>query len=353
MESVRNTNAEVDRFVLITDECGGFINKSEEIFRIIELADLKIPQQKNLCFYYNLVEFATAVKPAFLKHLFNEGYEEVIYFDPDILVLQRLDPLYESLVHSMGVVTPHTSCDFPDDGCWPDDRLLLRFGVFNLGFLAVKNCPQAWTFLDWWDDKLRRNCLAVNDEGFFVDQKYIDIAYWLFPGLSVEKGPGFNLGYWNLHERMLTKVGSTWLCNNEPLVFCHFSGLAIEESDWFSKHSKRFSLALLPQVSELCQLYRKLVVEAGYERTKNWAYSWNVYADGSGISEATRRRYLDACKKNRSLPDPFASKTVMTQWVGETEDTTTADFKRFTRQFVPPFLWSVAGAIKGRLIDRP
>ncbi len=85
---------------------------------------------------YDLKELATAVKPWFLRQLASNG-ATAMYFDPDIAVYAPLEEL-DVLARTQSIVlTPHTTVPIPDDGCLPDEKMILQAGIYNLGFIGV------------------------------------------------------------------------------------------------------------------------------------------------------------------------------------------------------------------------
>jgi hypothetical protein len=60
--------------------------------------------------------------------------------------------------------------------------------------------------------------------GRFVDQIWLDLVVAERYGFAPLLDPGLNVGYWNLSERALSREGSAWLVNQQPLRFFHFSG---------------------------------------------------------------------------------------------------------------------------------
>ena len=106
---------------------------------------------------YDLVEFATSVKPWLLMKLLEES-DQVIYLDPDTYVTSPMDELSPALEASEGgiLLTPHFLEPLPPDAP-VDEGHMLHAGVFNLGFCAVDR--RASGFLRWWDDRLRDECL--------------------------------------------------------------------------------------------------------------------------------------------------------------------------------------------------
>ena len=46
--------------------------------------DLGLPDFERLAYKYDVMELSTALKPTFLKRMMAEGFERVVYLDPDI-----------------------------------------------------------------------------------------------------------------------------------------------------------------------------------------------------------------------------------------------------------------------------
>ncbi len=56
-------------------------------------------------------------------------------------------------------VTPHqTEPEKSRSAILDNEVSSLKHGVFNLGFLAVRNCPEGMRFVNWWSDRLRDFC---------------------------------------------------------------------------------------------------------------------------------------------------------------------------------------------------
>ena len=106
-----------------------------------------------LAMSYDLVEFATAVKPLVLRSLLAE-HEQVAYLDPDTYVVAPMEELCPALDASAGgiVLTPHYLRPVPPGSQFSEGHLL-HVGAYNLGFCAVDR--RAGEFLDWWWEHLR------------------------------------------------------------------------------------------------------------------------------------------------------------------------------------------------------
>jgi glycosyltransferase involved in cell wall biosynthesis/GT2 family glycosyltransferase len=258
---------------------------------------------------YDVTELATAVKPWAFEYLFNRGASAAIYLDPDIEVFDSLGPL-EPLALKHGIVlTPHLTEPMPRDGKHPDERDLGRSGIYNLGFLAL-SASGAKSFLAWWRERLRRDCLNDPAAGMFVDQRWIDFAPALFEPWIL-KDPGYNVAYWNLPNRTLTRDAERVLVNGQPLRFFHFSGFSPRAPHLLTKHqhgSLRIRLSDRPLLAEICERYAAALQEAGFAGVSALTYGFAATASGLPLDartrKALRRTYLDDEAGERSLPFP-------------------------------------------------
>ena len=150
---------------------------------------------------YDLTEFATAVKPTLLRYLISELIEPVTYLDPDILLYAPIADA-EVLVGEHGILlTPHVLAALPRDGSELTEQGLLKAGIYNLGFITVT--PNANSFLEWWEERTRFEACIDPASAMFTDQRWIDFVPALFDA-AICRDPGWNVAYWNLHERPLS-----------------------------------------------------------------------------------------------------------------------------------------------------
>jgi hypothetical protein len=283
--------------VLFIDQTEGYIDPSKENFNVYHLDEIGVPNLKELCFKYNVTELATAVKPFFLRFLLSKTeIRGVIYLDPDILVLDTLGGLFNLLETKDIILTPHLDKDYPEDGKFPDDSHIMKSGMFNLGFIGVRRSGNTQTFLDWWACKMRDKCVIDHGKGYFVDQRFIDLAFPLFENIHVEKDTGYNVAYWNLHSRHIELKGGRWLCNGRSLYFFHFSNYKPEAPSLLSAFQNRIRLDELPDLGKLFSLYTARLVQHGYRESRTWPYTYGTYADGGPITDEDRRVYRAFCK---------------------------------------------------------
>ena len=106
MHSVAEHAPGADRLVGLCDQRGDF-DFSGEPFDILEMSELEIPEIEKFIFRYTILELNTAIKPYIISRLFKQGYEKVIYFDPDIRIYRSLDEMLALLDEHQMLLTPH------------------------------------------------------------------------------------------------------------------------------------------------------------------------------------------------------------------------------------------------------
>jgi glycosyltransferase involved in cell wall biosynthesis len=307
MAAVAEMHPEWDRFVLLVDRAGSYLNPLNERFQLVEVEELPIPDKHKMFFRYNILELNTAAKPWFFDWLFNQKqYRQVVYFDPDILLYSRLDELAPRFADgALAVLTPHLTGRLRDQKR-PGEHDVLVSGTYNLGFLALARHPQLQLLLEYWCEKSISDFAVDLSRGLFTDQKWMDLVPGMFPDVHILRHEGYNVAYWNLAHRQLQVRGGRHFVNGRPLVFFHFSGVDPDNPEPLSKHQNRYVLGDLPVVAELTRHYCRLLRESGFEVCRKWPYVYDRLADGSAILPELRALYRrDAALQEAAGPDPF------------------------------------------------
>ncbi len=277
-ESLRLTNPEVLFFIALVDKLEGvkFEDAYLPDYPMIEIDKIGIENLDAIALRYDITELNTAVKPFCFAYFF-ENYpaaNNVIYFDPDIIVFQPLADLEKSLTKYQAVLTPHILSPI-EDGCTPNELHHLNTGIYNLGFVAFRRTAETAGFIKWWEEKLRYECLIDLCNGLFVDQNWMNFLPLFVPNVLIERGKGYNAAYWNLHERQFSEQGGIYFVNiSEELVFFHFSGYDPARPDILSKYQDRFVLAERTDVSPLFDLYRSRLVANGNAYYRNFSCAY-------------------------------------------------------------------------------
>jgi hypothetical protein len=277
--------------------------------RLLRPAELALPRFQEMCFEYNVTELCTAVKPTLLLHLFEHfGEEQVVYLDPDILILRPLEELRRPLAEASIVLTPHLLKPIPRDGKRPDERDFLIAGAYNLGFIGLRKTDQALSFLGWWQERLHNGGAVVDvAKGLMTDQKWADLVPGLFPDTAVLQDETYNVAWWNLCYRELSRRGGPFLVNGRPLAFFHFSGFDPARPGTLTKECQdRTQVVPGTALAELLGLYAGLVLQHGHAECSRWGYGFSRFDNGVPINVPLRRAYLGLDgETRRPFGDPF------------------------------------------------
>ncbi len=283
--------------------------ESDDGINLIRLRDLSLDenQLRLMAVFYDITEFSTALKPWVMEAALKRVPGPVLYLDPDIEVFSSLAELARlSSVHGI-VLTPHVLEPIPRDGTTPPETLIMRAGMYNLGFLGLSE--DSSEFLGWWQERLAFDCVSRPDAGLFTDQKWMDFVPSLFPHV-IHRDPGCNAAYWNLHERPISFRDGRYFAGGSPLVFLHYSGFDPYGPHVLSKYAgdnPRVLLSSEPALRELCEQYAERVRRSEAEVVSP-AYGWNRLASGLEIDIVMRQLVRDAVMaeatgKSSSLPD--------------------------------------------------
>lgn len=146
----------------------------------------------------------------------------------------------------------------------PSEQDHLNTGIFNLGFIGLRNDDTARRFVAWWQQRLTYECRIDLCEGLFVDQHWVNFAPIYFDNVLIEKHTGYNVAYWNIHERQLSQRDGQWFVNDaEPLYFFHYSGYGVLKPNEISKYQNRYTFAQRPDLLPLFRLYHQRLLDNG------------------------------------------------------------------------------------------
>ena len=323
-ESVLRHHSGAHFYLLVIDDLPPDVDAGPGI-RLINLKELDLPYMDELPFKYDITELCTAVKPTFLRLLINGyGEEDVVYLDPDILVMRPLAEISACLSSANIVLTPHLLHPIPLDGMKPSEQDILLSGAYNLGFIAVRKSDSSAEFLAWWEYRLRDGCLMDHQNGMMTDQRWIDLIPGLFP-VSILKDETYNVAYWNIHSRRLERNGNLFSVNGRPLAFFHFSGFNPARRRVFSKHQNRTRIQEGTPLTDILDLYADAQMRHGLETCGRWTYGYGAFDNGVPIHPLLRRIYSDLeSYQQTSFGDPFRStgRNSFLEWATRTDPTT-------------------------------
>ncbi|MEC9093458.1 MAG: hypothetical protein VX438_12170 [Planctomycetota bacterium] len=255
-ESVReNHNGEV--IIVLADKPTEAILDCLSDFRILTVPDLfpelGIENYQRMAFQYTPFELTCALKPFLMRYLHSE-FEQLIYLDADTFVYRELAEIPAELESKSILLTPHL---LVPDSIECESRIRAA-GTINGGFLATRQSGETISFLDWWCERCRFDCIVDPYSGHFVDQSWLDLAASFFQSLKILRDDSLNVAYWNVDHREIIQAKNGFTVNGKPLGFFHFSGLDLEKPDVLS----RFDNRVLPDVLlRLSTEYRNRLLE--------------------------------------------------------------------------------------------
>lgn len=303
-ESLLQHGAQKLKIHIIDRKCD--IELPTSLAEFIWIEDVGVPNLYDLAFKYDITEFSTSVKPFITLRLL-ETCEKVIFLDPDTCAYNPINGIVEELDKYPIVLTPHYITPKDNDPA-DSDVGMLRFGSFNLGFYAVNRSAEALAFLQWWRDRCFQFCYFESQFGLSTDQKWVSIAPCFFPNLRVSFNVGYNVAFWNIQERSLSKSpDGGYLVNGiSPLIFFHFSSFDESNPALLSKRLFPARESGRKDWLELSQAYKaalqKHALGASMQR-----YGFDFMSNGDYISPTLRRAYACVAGEFPSGVDPFDS----------------------------------------------
>jgi glycosyltransferase involved in cell wall biosynthesis/SAM-dependent methyltransferase len=292
-------------YVLVIDDYEGYIDPRREPFTSLTPAEIGCDEFEEMAVRYDVLEVSTAVKPWLLAHLLSGERDVITYLDPDIRIYGSLQQL-DDLAHEHRVVlTPHNTTPVPDDGERPGQVDILLAGVYNLGYLSLGCGEETDNLLRWWRERLLTDCRVDPQNGYFVDQRWFDLAPGLMPDHTIVRASQYNLAYWNVFGRHLEHDESRYMVDGLPLAFFHFSGFDPEEPDTLSRHQTRVRLSENRALERICHEYANEVLGAGYGEAKAWPYTYGWLPCGVEFDPRLRRMYADGVDAGELAETPF------------------------------------------------
>lgn len=304
-KSLKRYNPEIKFLLLVAEEFSPEMEPYLACFdEVCYISELPVERLPSWIFKHLVVEICTAVKGVFLDLLCaRKDCDAVMYFDPDIAIFAPLTPVLEELERSSIVLTPHqTEPEETLDAIRDNEMCSLKYGVYNLGFLAVRNDGVGRSFARWWRSRLEQFCYADFSEGLFTDQKWVDLAPALFPGVGVLRHPELNVATWNLTSRHVTgSFANGFLVNSRPLVFYHYSGFdSGAQVTMLLKYGKH-----MKALFDLRNWYIQRCAEEGQMSLGQRPWQYSVYSDGRLIPKEHRLLYRSRPDLQEMFPDPF------------------------------------------------
>jgi hypothetical protein len=267
-DSIAQTNRGYKLCIGLVDKINGRFDPSIfSPYDIVEIETINIPPFDDMKRRYSSLELCCAVKSWMALYLFTKyNVQQVIYMDADILVFSSMEFIEKQSKEFSILLAPHIVSPLPNDGKRPHEMGILKTGIYNAGFFAVRNDQTGNAFLNWWKDILVDYCYEDGKNGLASDQSWLNFVPLFFRDVKIIDHPGCNAAYWNLHERSIEENGDGYLVNKEfPLLFFHFSGYSIHHPSLISRHQDRFSMEDNFAIKKIFNIYHRALLQNGHE----------------------------------------------------------------------------------------
>lgn len=289
---------------VLADRCELEIDWAAEPFdAVMTLDDLGVAQDPGWIFRHNVVELCTAVKSIALQKLFDQGAEKVLFLDPDMAVFGPLDEAVERLDRNPVILTPHQIV--PQEGLanvMHHELYSMKYGVFNLGFLAVANRGQGVEFAKFWRERLTTLCFDEVCNGMYTDQKWCDFVPVFFPETHVLRDPACNVSTWNLTRRLVRgSFAEGFTVNGSPLKCYHYTSYDSGEGRAIIQREHPDNTALV----ELWDWYDGQLAQNGQAELGGAPWAYGSFDNGERISNEMRVAYRRMPGMFQRFPNPF------------------------------------------------
>jgi hypothetical protein len=305
--SFRHHHPEIPFFTLLADEVDGYFDPDGEPYRLIRLADLDIPRLERFRFHYPQQPLSYASTPYLLAHLLDRGFGRVVFFKQESLVTGDLSPLMEALHRASIVLTPHLLAPLSGADRIPRELNILQSGTFNVGLLGVAATPTTSRFLAWWKDRVFTHCRHAVPEGMHYEQRWLDLVPGFFEDIHLLRDPAFNVGHWNLPDRVVDVREDAVLVDGQPCRLFRFSGYSPDDPQTITKYYQRLTWENVGPARWIFDRFRSELEQAGYHATKTWPYAYGAFDNGVPVPDLARWIYLELGDEVDTFGDPLQS----------------------------------------------
>lgn len=269
---------------------------------IVLSKDLGLNEDFNrFMFKHKIVEASTAVKGFLMKHLMARYTEDdqFVYLDPDCIVFSDFVELRELLSENPIVLVPHLMAP----GHIDMEISSLKYGIYQLGFLAVSRSEEADRFVNWWADRLYLYCYDDLSNGLFTDQRWADLAPTFF-NVKTLHHYGYDFGTWAVKDVEISNCDGLYYINEDPLRFAHFSGYDggtihnLVMKWWLSEKNEAC-------YREMIDWYTNELEECGQSKYGKYPWSYATYESGEKIEDTVRVTYRTENQLRWNIDDPY------------------------------------------------
>lgn len=270
-DSIVATNPDYGFYIGLVDQFNPEIDYEKEIgHKIILSENIGIPDFESLWKKYSIIEFNTCVKPFFFEYFIsqNKDLEFLYYLDPDTYVFDNFKFVENEFdLENNILLTPHIVTPINLDGKQPDEPIFLNYGIYNLGFLGLRQPLLSMDLINWWKERTYNLCYNRACHGLFVDQLWFNLVPLIFSNVKCTRNLGLNMAPWNIHERKLSDFDDSYKVNEvDVLIFYHFSNYKFSTPEQLASYYDRYSLEERTDLQPIYKIYLKELIGNNIEK---------------------------------------------------------------------------------------
>jgi hypothetical protein len=276
-----------------------------------------------------------AATPFLLAHLLDRGFERLLFFKQESLVLGDHAEVLDRLTRHPLVLTPHLLSPLAGPDGAARELNILQSGVFNVGLLGVAAGDASRHFLRWWQDRVDTHCAHAVADGIHYEQRWLDLVPAYFPAAHVLRDPAFNVAHWNLPDRRVEVRGERVYADGRPCRLFRFSGYDPDVPDAPTRYSNRLTRDNVGPARIVFERYRRALDAEGFQTTRHWPYAYGAFDNGVAIPDFVRHLYRQAGEGVARFGDPRCtgapsrgSRTSFYDWLNEPVEGTTGAITR-------------------------
>ncbi len=272
---------------------------------VVAVEDLEdeIPNINAWIFRHDVMELATAIKPFVLGRLLSQSnFKAVLFLDPDCYMFSSPRELLSKFSIASLLITPHQTVPENDARCVYREVNHLRYGIYNLGFVGVKNDSIGKSFAKWWKTRLHLHCLIDLQRGLFTDQRWIDHVPVFFDKVHILRDSCYNVACWNFRDRMITgHPDKGLLVDGRPVCFFHFAGTTGGYQKYMEKWGNNKQ-----DLQNLLDWYLESIANLDNDPIFQRKTPYEFYGNGEEVTFLHRIVFRDDKTLQDKYPNPYA-----------------------------------------------
>jgi len=229
-------------------------------FRLLRPSDLSDPDLDTALASLPPDELASFLRPLLVRHLLGSGDDDVVLLPSNAEVRSPLSELVAALADADAVTVPRVRGKLPDDGERPGWRDLLSAGELDDELVAVRGNDGGRAFAEFWLERARERA-----KGESSGATPLDTAARALEGIASLDHPGYDVSYWNLHERPLAAGRDGLEAGGAPVRLLRFAGFRPDRPWWLSAGGTRVLVLDDPVLRELCGKRAKALTDAHWD----------------------------------------------------------------------------------------